>query len=226
MRPRPGGVAVGVVLGPCPRAAEGEARPPGGGVIASAAPNLHVNTAFRPGGATLGERCGPRRTGADPVTVLRTGVDAVADPAGPRRCTRTEYRPARRHPTAGPDRSTSGSFMDSPSFKPRTREQDAVRSGWWPSSVWGAGDVVGLASTVTTLYVAAGGGGDALASVILDRASGRRDAERAVIATYAWDRLLVDPTPRSPWSRIVHRPAAGGSTDLPGRGKLAADRSG
>jgi len=48
---------------------------------------------------------------------------------------------------------------------------------------------------VTTLFVAAGGGGDALASVILDRAGGGRDAERAVIATYAWDRLLVDPLP-------------------------------
>ena len=43
--------------------------------------------------------------------------------------------------------------------------------------------------------MAAGGGGDALASVILNRAGGGREAERAVIATYAWDRLLVDPIP-------------------------------
>jgi hypothetical protein len=46
---------------------------------------------------------------------------------------------------------------------------------------------------VTAVYVAAGGGGDALASSILHRAIGQREA--AVIATYAWDRLAVDPVP-------------------------------
>src|SRR5829696_8067446 len=43
------------------------------------------------------------------------------------------------------------------------------------------------------LYMAAGGGGDALAASILHRALGAR--EPAFIATYAWDRLVVDPLP-------------------------------
>ena len=43
------------------------------------------------------------------------------------------------------------------------------------------------------LYVAAGGGGDALAASIIHRALGGRDP--AVIATYAWERLAVDPVP-------------------------------
>jgi hypothetical protein len=46
---------------------------------------------------------------------------------------------------------------------------------------------------VTSLYVAAGGGGDALAAAIVHRALGHDDP--AVIATYAWDRLAVDPLP-------------------------------
>jgi hypothetical protein len=46
---------------------------------------------------------------------------------------------------------------------------------------------------VTSLYVAAGGGGDALAAAIVHRALGHD--EPAVIATYAWDRLAVDPLP-------------------------------
>lgn len=48
------------------------------------------------------------------------------------------------------------------------------------------------------LYVAAGGGGDALAAAIVHRALGH--TEPAVIATYAWDRLWIDPVPgpRSP----------------------------
>ncbi|HEX8803597.1 MAG TPA: DUF1152 domain-containing protein, partial [Acidimicrobiales bacterium] len=46
---------------------------------------------------------------------------------------------------------------------------------------------------MTRVYVAAGGGGDALAAAIVHRAL---DADApAVIATYAWDRLIVDPLP-------------------------------
>src|SRR5215510_11207188 len=43
------------------------------------------------------------------------------------------------------------------------------------------------------VYVAAGGGGDALAAAIIHRALGHHDP--AVIATYAWDRLVIDPLP-------------------------------
>lgn len=48
------------------------------------------------------------------------------------------------------------------------------------------------------LYVAAGGGGDAFAAAIVHRALGH--TEPAIIATYAWDRLWIDPLPgpRSP----------------------------
>lgn len=46
---------------------------------------------------------------------------------------------------------------------------------------------------VTSLYVAAGGGGDALAAAIVHRALD--DGGPAIIATYAWDRLAVDPLP-------------------------------
>ncbi|WP_329196048.1 DUF1152 domain-containing protein [Streptomyces sp. NBC_01435] len=44
------------------------------------------------------------------------------------------------------------------------------------------------------LIVAAGGGGDALAAAML-HATLYGDDERAVILTYAWDRLLIDPLP-------------------------------
>lgn len=45
----------------------------------------------------------------------------------------------------------------------------------------------------STLYVAAGGGGDAIAATILAR---RDDPESpAHVATYSWDRLLIDPVP-------------------------------
>ncbi|HEV2783174.1 MAG TPA: DUF1152 domain-containing protein [Actinophytocola sp.] len=44
------------------------------------------------------------------------------------------------------------------------------------------------------LYVAAGGGGDALAAAILHSIFAK-PGEPAVIATLAWDRLLVDPLP-------------------------------
>lgn len=46
---------------------------------------------------------------------------------------------------------------------------------------------------MSSLYVAAGGGGDALAAAIVHRALGHQAP--AVIATYAWDRLAVDPRP-------------------------------
>ena len=46
---------------------------------------------------------------------------------------------------------------------------------------------------MTRLYVAAGGGGDALAAAILHRALDTDGP--AIIATYAWDRLAVDPLP-------------------------------
>jgi len=46
---------------------------------------------------------------------------------------------------------------------------------------------------VATIYVAAGGGGDALAAAIIRRAIGH--AQPAVIATYAWERLIIDPIP-------------------------------
>lgn len=53
------------------------------------------------------------------------------------------------------------------------------------------------ATTVTpmtaTLYVAAGGGGDAIAAAIL--ATHAAPGEQVHIATYAWDRLIIDPLP-------------------------------
>ncbi|MEV2210953.1 DUF1152 domain-containing protein [Streptomyces sp. NPDC050997] len=47
---------------------------------------------------------------------------------------------------------------------------------------------------MTRLIVAAGGGGDAVAAAMLDAALYGAD-DQAVILTYAWDRLLVDPVP-------------------------------
>ncbi|MFJ7904085.1 DUF1152 domain-containing protein [Streptomyces sp. NPDC096198] len=47
---------------------------------------------------------------------------------------------------------------------------------------------------MTRLIVAAGGGGDAVAAAMLDAALYGDDG-RAVIFTYAWDRLLIDPLP-------------------------------
>ncbi|MFJ4549896.1 DUF1152 domain-containing protein [Streptomyces sp. NPDC088817] len=47
---------------------------------------------------------------------------------------------------------------------------------------------------MTRLIVAAGGGGDAVAAAMLHAAL-YGDEDRAVILTYAWDRLLVDPIP-------------------------------
>ncbi|MGW1809955.1 DUF1152 domain-containing protein [Streptomyces sp. NPDC002078] len=47
---------------------------------------------------------------------------------------------------------------------------------------------------MTRLIVAAGGGGDAVAAAMLDAAL-YGDEGQAVILTYAWDRLLIDPVP-------------------------------
>ncbi|MGW2982390.1 DUF1152 domain-containing protein [Streptomyces humidus] len=47
---------------------------------------------------------------------------------------------------------------------------------------------------MTRLIVAAGGGGDAVAATMLDAAL-YGDDDQAVILTYSWDRLLVDPVP-------------------------------
>lgn len=47
---------------------------------------------------------------------------------------------------------------------------------------------------MTRLIVAAGGGGDAVAAAMLHAAL-YGDQEQAVILTYAWDRLLIDPLP-------------------------------
>ncbi|WSM32586.1 DUF1152 domain-containing protein [Streptomyces sp. NBC_01715] len=48
---------------------------------------------------------------------------------------------------------------------------------------------------MTRLIVAAGGGGDAVAAAMLDAALYGGDGSPAVILTYAWDRLLIDPVP-------------------------------
>nr|WP_079174920.1 DUF1152 domain-containing protein [Streptomyces malaysiense] len=48
---------------------------------------------------------------------------------------------------------------------------------------------------MTRLIVAAGGGGDAVAAAMLHAALYGNDSDPAVILTYAWDRLLIDPVP-------------------------------
>ncbi|MEV5436538.1 DUF1152 domain-containing protein [Streptomyces sp. NPDC052682] len=48
---------------------------------------------------------------------------------------------------------------------------------------------------MTRLIVAVGGGGDAVAAAMLDAALYGDGDRRAVILTYAWDRLLIDPVP-------------------------------
>ncbi|MEV0259435.1 DUF1152 domain-containing protein [Streptomyces sp. NPDC050732] len=48
---------------------------------------------------------------------------------------------------------------------------------------------------MTRLIVAAGGGGDAVAASMVDAALYGDSGSPAVILTYAWDRLLVDPVP-------------------------------
>jgi len=56
-----------------------------------------------------------------------------------------------------------------------------------------------LVDVSRALFVAAGGGGDAIAASLLHAVVSDSD-EPAIVATYAWDRLLVDPLagPRSP----------------------------
>ncbi|MFJ9794539.1 DUF1152 domain-containing protein [Streptomyces sp. NPDC101145] len=89
---------------------------------------------------------------------------------------------------------------------------------------------------MTRLIVAAGGGGDAVAAAVLDAALHGGGSDRAVIFTYAWDRLLIDPVPgpRRPegftglepltpavWSVPPEaRPVAPGGSTLP---RLAAE---
>ncbi|MET9292549.1 DUF1152 domain-containing protein [Streptomyces sp. NPDC003077] len=88
---------------------------------------------------------------------------------------------------------------------------------------------------MTRLIVAAGGGGDAVAAAMLHAAL-YGDEDHAVILTYAWDRLLVDPVPgprgpdsfaglepvtRSVWSVPAEaRPIAPAGSTLP---RLAAE---
>src|SRR5690349_16433855 len=45
----------------------------------------------------------------------------------------------------------------------------------------------------STLFIAAGGGGDAITAAALGPALGL--ADQPVILTYAWDRLIIDPLP-------------------------------
>ncbi len=46
-----------------------------------------------------------------------------------------------------------------------------------------------------TLSVAAGGGGDALAALIIDSALHDASPDRQVVASLSWDRYIIDPTP-------------------------------
>ena len=46
-----------------------------------------------------------------------------------------------------------------------------------------------------TLSVAAGGGGDALAALIVGRARGQDNPRQQMVASFSWDRYLIDPTP-------------------------------
>lgn len=53
----------------------------------------------------------------------------------------------------------------------------------------------------TTLSVAAGGGGDALAALIIGRALDPESSRQPVVASFSWDRYIIDPTPGP---RAVH----------------------
>ncbi|MFI6879653.1 DUF1152 domain-containing protein [Streptomyces sp. NPDC050400] len=71
---------------------------------------------------------------------------------------------------------------------------------------------------MTRLIVAAGGGGDAVAAAMLDRALYGDSGDPAVILTYAWDRLLIDPVPgpRGPANFTGLRPLTGSVWSVPG----------
>ncbi|WP_255970861.1 DUF1152 domain-containing protein [Streptomyces longispororuber] len=77
---------------------------------------------------------------------------------------------------------------------------------------------------MTRLIVAAGGGGDAVAAAMLDRALYGGSGSPAVILTYAWDRLLIDPVPgpRAPADFTGLRPLAGSVWSIPGDAKPVA----
>lgn len=76
---------------------------------------------------------------------------------------------------------------------------------------------------VTRLIVAAGGGGDAVAASMLDAAL-YGDEDPAVVFTYAWDRLLVDPVPgpRGPGSFTGLRPLTRSVQVVPGAARPVA----
>lgn len=76
---------------------------------------------------------------------------------------------------------------------------------------------------VTRLIVAAGGGGDAVAASMLDAAL-YGDEGPAVVFTYAWDRLLVDPVPgpRGPASFTGLRPLTRSVQVVPGDARPVA----
>ncbi|MGO4243899.1 DUF1152 domain-containing protein, partial [Janibacter sp. RAF20_2_2] len=46
-----------------------------------------------------------------------------------------------------------------------------------------------------TLYVAAGGGGDAVGALLARRALGDTDERPPLVTTCAWERLRIDPVP-------------------------------
>ncbi|MEJ8636284.1 DUF1152 domain-containing protein [Streptomyces sp. MS2.AVA.5] len=70
---------------------------------------------------------------------------------------------------------------------------------------------------MTRLIVAAGGGGDAVAAAMLDAALYGTEGP-AVVLTYAWDRLLIDPVPgpRGPASFTGLRPLTRSVQVVPG----------
>ncbi|MFE5008116.1 DUF1152 domain-containing protein [Streptomyces sp. NPDC056696] len=74
---------------------------------------------------------------------------------------------------------------------------------------------------MTRLIVAAGGGGDAVAAAMLDRALYGGSGDPAVILTYAWDRLLIDPVPgpRGPANFTGLRPLTRSVWSVPGDAK-------
>jgi hypothetical protein len=52
-----------------------------------------------------------------------------------------------------------------------------------------------VSAVSTTLLVAAGGGGDALASLIVNHALTGSQPDNVIVASFSWDRYLIDPTP-------------------------------